>query len=129
MGIYRYISDINVLCSIHCKRMSSLNVESYIFINTFYLVLFCIHVCVCNILLNTYKSFSKHKRYMNAPETFCVLPVFTLYYFSRILYFKHLNQALYSLLKSMSNKALYSLLKSMSLSITCIITKNIHLHL
>ena len=66
---------------------------------------------------------------MNAPETFCVLPVFTLYYFSRILYFKHLNQALYSLLKSMSNKALYSLLKSMSLSVTCIITKNIHLHL
>ena len=46
MVIYRYISDINVLCSIHCKRMSLLNVESYVFINVFYLVSFCIHVCV-----------------------------------------------------------------------------------
>ena len=44
--IYRYISDINILCSIHCKRMSLLNVVSYVFINVFYLVLFCIHVCV-----------------------------------------------------------------------------------
>ena len=26
--------------------MSLLNVESYVFINVFYLVLFCIHVCV-----------------------------------------------------------------------------------
>ena len=34
------------LCSIHCKRMSLFNVESYGFINVFYLVIFCIHVCV-----------------------------------------------------------------------------------
>ena len=55
MVIYRYISDINVLCSIHCKRISLLNVEStflffflfvYLFFNVYYLVLFCIHVCV-----------------------------------------------------------------------------------
>ena len=48
--IYRYISDINILCSIHCNRMSLLNVESYVFINVFYLVLFCIHVCVDDVI-------------------------------------------------------------------------------
>ena len=51
--IYRYISDINILCSIHCKRMSLLNVVSYVFINVFYLVLFCIHVCV-DVIKKTY---------------------------------------------------------------------------
>ena len=30
--------------------MSLLNVESYVFINVFYLVLFCIHVCVDDII-------------------------------------------------------------------------------
>ena len=30
--------------------MSLLNVESYIFINVFYLVLFCIHVCVDDVI-------------------------------------------------------------------------------
>ena len=34
------------MCTIHCKRMSLLNVESYNFINVFCLVLFCIYVCV-----------------------------------------------------------------------------------
>ena len=48
--IYRYISDINVLCSIYCKHMSLLNVESYVFINVFCLVLFCIHFCVDDII-------------------------------------------------------------------------------
>ena len=43
---------------------------------------------------------------MNAPETFCVLPILTFYYFSSISDFKHLNPALYSLLKEMSNKYL-----------------------
>ena len=47
---YRYISDINVLCSNHCKHMSLLNVESYVFINVFYLVLFCIRVCVDDVI-------------------------------------------------------------------------------
>ena len=50
MVIYRYISDINVLCSIHCKRMSLMNVESYVFINVFYLDLFCTHVCVDDVI-------------------------------------------------------------------------------
>ena len=50
MVIYRYISNTNVLCSIHCKRMSYLNVESYVFINVFYLVLFCIHICVDDVI-------------------------------------------------------------------------------
>ena len=30
--------------------MSLLNVESYVFINVFYLVLFCIHVCVDDVI-------------------------------------------------------------------------------
>ena len=30
--------------------MSLLNVESYVFINAFYLVLFCIHVCVDDVI-------------------------------------------------------------------------------
>ena len=47
---FQYISDINVLCSIHCKRMSLLNIESYVFINVFYLVLFCIYVCVDDVI-------------------------------------------------------------------------------
>ena len=38
--------------AIHCKRMSLLNVESYDFINVFYLVLFCIHVCADVITKN-----------------------------------------------------------------------------
>ena len=38
------------MCSIHCKRMSLLNVESYVFINVFYLVLFCIHVFVDDVI-------------------------------------------------------------------------------
>ena len=44
--IYRYISDINVLCSIHCERMYLLMWSPAFFIDVFYLVLFCIHVCV-----------------------------------------------------------------------------------
>ena len=50
MVIYRYISDINVLCNIHCKHMSLLNVEPYFLINVFYVVLFCIHVCVDDVI-------------------------------------------------------------------------------
>ena len=50
MVIYTYISAINVLCSSHCKRMYLLNVESYVFIDVFYLVLFCIHVCVDDVI-------------------------------------------------------------------------------
>ena len=46
MVIYRYISDIDVLRRIHCKHMSLLNEKSYVFINTFHLILFCIHACV-----------------------------------------------------------------------------------
>ena len=49
MVIYRYISDINFLCNIHCNCMSLLNVEPYILINVFYLVLFCIRVCVDDV--------------------------------------------------------------------------------
>ena len=30
--------------------MSLLNIESYVFINVFYLVLFCIHVCVDDVI-------------------------------------------------------------------------------
>ena len=37
---------LNVLCSIHCKCMSVLNVELYVFLNVFYLVLFISNVCV-----------------------------------------------------------------------------------
>ena len=33
--------------------MSLLNVESYVFINVFYLVLFCIHVCVDDVIKKT----------------------------------------------------------------------------
>ena len=54
----------------------------------------------------TRKFFPNIKHNMNAPETFCVLPILTFYYFSCISYFKHLNPALYSLLKEMSNKYL-----------------------
>ena len=43
---------------------------------------------------------------MNAPETFCILPILTFYYFSRIPYFKHLNPTPYSLLKDISYKLL-----------------------
>ena len=51
MSLYfNVFSDINVLCSSHCKRMSLLNVESYVFMNLFYLVLFCIHVCVDDVI-------------------------------------------------------------------------------
>ena len=44
--IYRYISDINVLSSIHCKRISLLNVESYVF---YYCILFSLilYSCLC----------------------------------------------------------------------------------
>ena len=48
--IYRYISDINVLCNIRFKHISLLNVESNVFINVFCLVLFCIHVCVDDVI-------------------------------------------------------------------------------
>ena len=42
--------------------MSSLNVESYIFINVFYLVLFCIHVCVdINSGVGVNKNYIFHK--------------------------------------------------------------------
>ena len=51
---FNVFSDINVLCSIHCKRMSLLNVESYVFINVFYLVLFYIHVCVDDVIKKMY---------------------------------------------------------------------------
>ena len=34
--------------------MSLLNVESYVFINVFYLVSFCIHVCVDDAIKNIY---------------------------------------------------------------------------
>ena len=47
---------------------------------------------------------------MNAPETFCILPILTFYYFSRIPYFKHLNPTLYSLLKEMSYKYLINVI-------------------
>ena len=50
MVIYRYISNINVSCSIHCKHMSLLNVESHVFINIFYLDLFLINVCVDGVI-------------------------------------------------------------------------------
>ena len=30
--------------------MSLLNVQSYVFINVFYLVLFCVHVCVDDVI-------------------------------------------------------------------------------
>ena len=36
--------------------MSLLNVESYVFINVFYLVLFCIHVCVDDVIKKTTKK-------------------------------------------------------------------------
>ena len=36
--------------------MSLLNVESYVFINVFYLALFCIHVCIDDVI-------NKKKRY------------------------------------------------------------------
>ena len=39
-----------IWCSIHCKRMSLLNVELYVFINVFYIVLFYIHVCVDDVI-------------------------------------------------------------------------------
>ena len=48
--IYRYISDINGMCSIYCKHMSLLNVESYVFINVLYLVSLCIHVYVDDVI-------------------------------------------------------------------------------
>ena len=41
--------------------MSLLNVESYVFINVFYLVLFCIHVCVDDVIkknLNEWEKFN-----------------------------------------------------------------------
>ena len=57
--IYRYISDVNVLWSIPCKRMSLLNIESYVFINVFHLVLSCIHLCVDDV---KYKK--KTKKYI-----------------------------------------------------------------
>ena len=41
---------------------------------------------------------------MNIPETFCVLPILTFYYFSHIPYFKHLNSTLYRLLEEMPYK-------------------------
>ena len=44
--MYRYISD--ALCSIHCKRMSLLNVESYFLL--LYIVLFCVHVFVDDVI-------------------------------------------------------------------------------
>ena len=36
--------------------MSLLNVESYVFINVFYLVLFCIHVCVDDVIKKKIRS-------------------------------------------------------------------------
>ena len=61
--IYRYISDINVLYSIHCKPMSLLNVESYVFINVFYLVLFCIHVCADDVLYKRHDgTYKRHQQ-------------------------------------------------------------------
>ena len=49
--------------------------------------------------MNTHKVFNKHKTYMNAPETFYMLPILTFYYFSCVPNFKRLNPTLYSLLK------------------------------
>ena len=40
--------------------MSLLNVESYVFINAFYLALFCIHVCVDDVIKKK-DSFLKQK--------------------------------------------------------------------
>ena len=37
-------------CAAFIVSMSLLNVETYDFINIFYLVLFCIHVCVHNVI-------------------------------------------------------------------------------
>ena len=48
--------QIHFLYSIHCKRMSLLNVESYVFINVFYSVLFCIHVCVDDVIKQNKKQ-------------------------------------------------------------------------
>ena len=42
--------------------MSLLNVESYVFINVFYLVLFCIHVCVDDVIKkNMHQNVNKPK--------------------------------------------------------------------
>ena len=41
--------------------MSLLNVESYVFINVFYLVLFCIHVSVDDVIKNIYISVNLNK--------------------------------------------------------------------
>ena len=46
--ICRYIPDTNVLRSSYCKRISLLNVE--FFINVFYLILFCFHICVDDVI-------------------------------------------------------------------------------
>ena len=61
-----------------------------------------------NILLNTHKVFSKHKTYMNAQETFCILPILTLTHSNILIHYppKHLNPTLYSLLKETSYKYL-----------------------
>ena len=41
---------------------------------------------------------------MNAQQTFCILPILTFHYFSRIPYSLHFNPPFYSLLKEMSYK-------------------------
>ena len=43
---------------------------------------------------------------MNAPGTFCILPILAFFYFSHIPYFKHLNPILCSLSKEMFHKYL-----------------------
>ena len=47
--------------------MSLLNVESYVFINIFYLVLFCIHVCVDDVIGKKRKE-KKEKEFQAVPD-------------------------------------------------------------